>query len=384
MKRMARVFEIFANPSSIHADGVEAGKALEAARTEIARVFGARSEEIYFTSGGTEALNIAITGMAYAAVTRLFPEIHIVTTTIEHAAISSTLELLERRGIGKVPVRVTRLQPDESGRITAKQVEEAIERTTVLIVVSHINGELGVVQPVRDIARAVSEIRKQFERKDHDFPSLVVDACQTPAVASIDRQKIGADVIVVDGSKCYGPKGVGVIMVKRNTAIEPLFGGGGQEGGLRSGTQNVAAACGLATALTECKVRYEDDAKRLCGLRDELIDGMLEIGAQQKIHIGVNGYWKRGDVLKRSAHIASFCVEGMKSELAVLRLDAKNISCAHASACSSKDGDGMSAAVAGFRPECASSTLRISLGRDSSHKDITRFLAAFAEIVKKC
>jgi cysteine desulfurase len=382
--RAARKAErFFANPSSIHADGVRAKAVLEAARIDVARAFRARAEEVFFTSGGTEGIVTAVTGIARAAASRMFSPVHVLALATDHAAVTQAVAQLERTTANGAPVDVEFLPVDERGFVRAEDVARAIRPTTALIIMSRVNGELGIIHPTRDVARAITEKKTEMKRTERDFPYFVVDACQSPVVDTIDRQKLGADVVIIDSMKCYGPRGVGAVMKRHYVPMEEVMVGGGQEDGMRSGTQNVPAIVGMAYAVGECEKQREREIVRLATLRDAAIEGMMLESHRQHRAITVNGFWKKGDTHKRAAHIASVCIEGASGEMLALRLDARNISCSHASACASSSDDGASTVVAAFRPECAASTLRISVGRATRPRHIRAFIRAFAKALAK-
>ena len=382
--RAARKAErFFANPSSIHADGVRAKAVLEAARSDVARAFRARAEEVFFTSGGTEGIVTAVTGIARAAASRMFSPVHVLALATDHAAVTQAVAQLERTAANGAPVDVEFLPVDERGFVRAEDVARAIRPTTALIIMSRVNGELGIIHPTRDVARAIAEKKTEMKRTERDFPYFVVDACQSPVVDTIDRQKLGADVVIIDSMRCYGPRGAGAVMKRHYVPMEAVMVGGGQEDGMRSGTQNVPAIVGMAYAVGECEKQREREIVRLASLRDAAIEGMMFESHKQHRAITVNGFWKKGDTHKRAAHIASVCIEGASGEMLALRLDARNIACSHASACASSSDDGASTVVAAFRPECATSTLRISVGRATRPRHIRAFIRAFAKALAK-
>lgn len=384
LRAARKVERLFANPSSIHADGVKARAALEAARTDIAKAFRSRAEEVFFTSGGTEGIVTAVNGIARAAASRMFSPVHVLALATDHAAVTQAVATLEQTTANGAPVEVEYLPVDERGFVRPEDVVRAIRPTTALIIMSRVNGELGVIQPTRDVARVILEKKEAMNRTERDFPYLVVDACQSPVVDTLDRQRLGADVAIVDSIKCYGPRGAGAVMKRHYVPMEAVMVGGGQENGMRSGTQNLPAIVGMAFAINECEKNREKEVKRMAELRDMAIEGMMFEANMQHHVVTVNGYWKKGDTHKRAAHIANACIEGISGEMLTLRLDARNISCSHASACASSGDDGASTVIAAYKPECAASSLRISVGRATRVRHIHAFIRAFAKALAKC
>src|SRR5690606_24590648 len=250
--------EGYGNPSSPYAAARLTRAAVDDARVQVAEALDVKPGEVYFTSGGTEALNLAVKGAAFAARKR-GRGAHVVVSAVEHQAVLASAAFLERQGFG-----VTRVPVDEYGVVHPVAVAEALRPDTALVAVMHANNEIGTIQPVEEIARIT---------RARGVP-LLVDAVQTAGLLEVRPDDIGCDLLALSAHELYGPKGVGVLYVRTGTKLEPLLHGGGQERGLRAGTENVAGIVGLAAALKKALDHRPGEAARLAGLRDALIDGI--------------------------------------------------------------------------------------------------------------
>src|SRR3989338_5135477 len=291
----------FGNPSSIHAEGVSAKKAVDEARIKVARALEVRADEIVFTSGGTESNNLAILGLissSFRGLTSTNPaevkppqkhKLHIVTTNIEHSSVLEPLRELERRGMGGV----TYVPVEPNGIVKAEKVIAAIRPNTALVSVSYANNEIGTVQPIRKIAQLLLSIHNSkfiIHNSIHEkrYPVFHTDACQAPLYLNCLVNSLGVDLMTLDGHKMYGPKGVGALYARRDTALTPILIGGGQERGLRSTTENVHGIVGFAEALTIAVAMREKESHRLYKLRNLLYSDILPISkiAQTKYTTG--------------------------------------------------------------------------------------------------
>lgn len=231
------------NPSSLHDEGEKAKNILENSRKEIAHVLHCRADEIYFTSGGTEAANIAVVG-----VLKNKTNAHVICSSIEHPAV---LEAVKNSG-----AEVSLVSPDENGIINPKSIEKELRRETVLVCLMHANNEIGTLQPVREVSKLIRSSQIKFNHSNR--PVLLVDACQSVLYEDVSVERLGADILFIDGIKMYGPRGAGVLVIKNGIKVSPTVFGGSQEKGLRSGTENVVGAAGLAEAL-KIAVQMRDD-----------------------------------------------------------------------------------------------------------------------------
>jgi cysteine desulfurase len=356
--------KIFGNPASFHAPGKEAADAVAAARKTVAVILNCRSEEIVFTSGGTEADNLAVLGIARA--NREHGQ-HIVTAKSEHPAVLEAAKQLEKEGWN-----VTYLTPDQDGIITAKQVAEAIRPDTVLVSLMYANNEIGTITPIDEIGNMIGKKRQETGAT---YPIFHTDACQAAGYLDLDAEKLHVDAMTINGSKIYGPKGAGALFLRRGIKIQPLMYGGHQQSGRRPGTENVAGSVGLAEALKIASIKKDQETKRLIVLRDRLIDGVLTKIKETKL----NG--PRSQRLSNNANISFLGAEG---EALVLYLDAQGVAVATGSACTSASLDPSHVLLAiGVPEEAAHCSLRLSLGRQTKKKDIDRVLKILPGIVER-
>ncbi len=353
-----------ANPSSLHSPGLRAKEAVTSARKTIADIFNCRDEEVIFTSGGTESDNLAIVGITRALATK---GKHVITSAIEHPAVLEPLTHLQKTGA----IELTILQVDKFGMVDPKAVIAAIRPDTILISIMYANNEIGTIQPIADIGR---EILKWRKNNSTQLPYFHTDACQAAGACLMDVEKLHVDAISVNGSKIYGPKGVGLLYLRRGVQIEPLFRGGGQERNVRPGTENVPGIVGLAAALSIAREEMEKENARLTTLRDRLVEGLLAIPKTR-----LNGH--PTERLPNNVNISFLDIEG---EAAVLYLDAEKIFVSTGSACASASLDPSHVILAtGMSYEAAHGSLRFTLGRQTSEDDIDRVIAVMPGIVRK-
>jgi len=344
--------EKFGNSASLHYFGREAENALEDARRSIAKFFGVKPEEIFFTSGGTEADNLALKGIASA-----FGKGHIITSQIEHHAILHTAKWLENHGFD-----VTYLPVDKYGFVNPEDVEKAIRKDTILISIMHANNEIGTIEPIEEIGKICRKHGVYFH----------TDAVQTVGKIPIPTKNI--DLLSSSAHKLYGPKGVGLLYIKNGVKIEPIQHGGGHEKGMRSGTENVAGIVGFARAIELAKKHMDKEVKRLSALRDELIKETLKIGDS----------WLNGHPTKRLPGNAHFGFKFIEGEALILLLDEMGIAASTGSACSSKSLKPSHVLTAiGLKPEEAHGSLRLTLGKDNNEEDIKYAADAIQDVVEK-
>ena len=349
--------DAFGNPSAIYSYGQEARSSLEKARVEIAGLIGGRSEDIVFTSGGTEADNLALTGVAYTNKRR---GNHIITTAIEHHAILETGHFLQKRGFS-----ITYLPVDGHGLVSPDDVRRAITGKTILISVILANNEMGTLQPVAEIGRIAREAGVCFH----------TDAVQALGRIPLDVTELNIDLMSMSAHKLYGPKGIGALYIKKGTRITPLLHGGGQERGRRSGTENVPGIIGFGRAAVLAGQEMETETERLTLLRDRLIKGLLEGISRSRL----NGHPQKR--LPNNVNLSFDCIEG---ESMVLNLDLKGICAATGSACSSSTLEPSHVLLAlGVPRPLAFGSLRFSLGRWTTDEDIDRVLEVLPQIVEK-
>ncbi|MEK7200719.1 MAG: cysteine desulfurase family protein, partial [Patescibacteria group bacterium] len=323
--------EIWANPSSLHHEGEKAKNVLEEARIKIARILHCRANEVFFTSGGTESLNLAILGISQGATLgKNAPKVapweipHIITSTIEHPAVLEPIKYL----LKNKKIEVSFITPNEKGIINPESIKKEIKQNTVLVVIQHANNEIGVIQPISKISKIIHEFKSHNTYPIIHTPYFLVDASQSALYENVSLEKLGADLLVLDGIKLYGPRGMGILVVKHGTNISPVFFGGGQERGLRSGTENVAGAVGLAKALEMAVQKRQKESGRLTKLRNYAIskilknfpnvslNGDLENRLPNNINICL-GSVSQGDTLGKNAPKVS----PWDSEFLVIKLD---------------------------------------------------------------
>ena len=346
----------FGNPSSLHADGQRAKRALDAARDTLACALGAQFSEITFTSGGTEADNAALVGVMLARGRGS----HLITTQIEHEAVIETARFLEKLGFS-----VTYLPVDEQGRIAPRSVADALTDRTALVSVMHANNEVGTVQPLREIADLV-----------HAHGAyLHTDAVQTFSQLPVNVHDLGVDLLSVSAHKIYGPKGVGALYVRSGIPIEPLLHGGGQERERRAGTENVPAIAGFGEAVRLLLPEREAVAARLTLLRDTFLAAL-----RQRIPSMV----LNGHPTERLPNNINLSFPGLDAETLLLTLDRAGISASSGSACTSGSIEPSHILTAmGLPDDRVNSAIRLTLGRDTTRAEVDRAVDILAAIVMR-
>ncbi|AHF07451.1 cysteine desulfurase NifS [Desulfitobacterium metallireducens] len=350
--------EKYGNPSSVHSFGQEAKEGLEIAREQVAALIGAQENEITFTSGGTEADNLAVLGTADAQRKN---GKHIITSAIEHHAVLETCEYLEKSGF-----ELTVIPVDEEGLVDPEAVAHAIRPDTILISIMHANNEVGTIQPIAEIGKIAKEKGVTFH----------VDAVQSLGKIPIDVKAMNVDLLTMSSHKIYGPKGVGALYIRKGVKLSPRVYGGGQEKKRRSGTENLPGIVGFGKACELAGKRMEEEEKQLKVLRDRLMDGILE-----KIdYVKVNG--PRGD--KRLPNNVNVSVQYVEGESLLLSLDMMGIAASSGSACTSGSLDPSHVLLAmGLKHEIAHGSLRFSLGRQNTEEDIDYVLEQLPKIVER-
>jgi cysteine desulfurase len=349
--------DVFGNPSSIHSYGQEAKGAIEEARVKVADLIRARGDEVVFTSGGTEADNFAIKGIAYASEHK---RNHIISTSIEHHAVIEPGKFLERRGF-----RITYLPVDQYGMVDPEDVKKAITDKTILISVMHANNEVGTIEPIAEISKIAKEAGVYFH----------TDAVQTVGHTPVNVDELGVDLLSISAHKLYGPKGVGALYIRKGTKLVPFMHGAEQERRLRASTENVPAIVGFGKAAELAQQGIDEEAKQLTYLRDRLIKCLLE----QIDHTRLNGH-----PTKRLPNNVNVSVEFVEGESMLLNLDLEGICASTGSACSSSSLKPSYVLLAlGLSNEQAHGSLRFTLGQETTEDDIERVLEVLPRIVAK-
>lgn len=355
---MADVMEkVYGNPSSLHGIGDKAHRLIGEAREAVARTLGVQPREIVFTSGGTESNNLAIKGVAERFRNR---GRHLITTEVEHPSVYQAFRQLEERGW-----RVTYLPVDRLGRVSEEDVEKALTEDTVLVSVMHVNNEVGTIQPVEAIGRVLRSRPKVI---------FHVDAVQAFGKVELDPVRWGVDLLSISGHKFHGPKGVGALYIREGLRLSPLLAGGEQEGGLRSGTENVPGIAGLAKAAILAQQRRET-ARQWQRWKEELI---------QAVTSRLEGVVVNGDTTTEGGapHILSLSFPGLKSEVIVHALEQEKVFVSSKSACSSKKETPSRVLTAmGLDDRTAIGSIRISMGYDTVESDIRQCAQALIRVI---
>lgn len=354
----------YGNAGGIHLEGVTAKKAIKDVRDNLAKYINAHSDEVIFTSGGTEGNNMAILGVVRELENKgmLINEMHLITTTIEHSSVLEIFQYLEELG-----AKVSYIGVPENGVVNVQDIENEIKDNTMLISVMMANNEIGTVQPVEEIGKAIVSINKNRNTPIY----FHVDASQAGLFFKINTNELHADFITFDGQKVYGPKGVGFLYKKREVSIQPLFIGGNQEFGLRPGTPNTPLIVGLGKAFEILEEEREENNKKMIELRDYFIKQLEELG--MKIN---------GDKVKRIPSNINVSFVGHDGEFIVVTLDSKGIACSTRSACigDSKDGSYVVRELGKSKEEYTSS-VRFTLSKDTKRKDIDYVVRMVKEIL---
>ena len=354
---MPYLTDIYGNPSSLHYFGQEAHKAVENARHQVASALNAEDNEIVFTGCGTEADNMALKGIAekYQSKGK-----HIITSSVEHHAILHTCEYLEKHGF-----EVTYLPVDEYGMVKAEQVRDAIRSDTILVSIMFANNEVGIIMPIKEIGAVCREKGVFFH----------TDAVQAVGHVAIDVKAMNIDLLSLSAHKLHGPKGVGALYIRKGIVVPPLLHGGAQERRKRAGTENVAGIVGLGKAIEIACSDIEGTAKRMCYLRDKLINGIEASIPEVKLN---------GHRTERLPGNVNFSIKYIEGESILLMLDINGIAASSGSACTSGSLDPSHVLLAmGMPHETAHGSLRLTLGDDTTEDDIDYVLEVLPEIVVK-
>ena len=347
----------FGNPSTLYSIGRESKKALEEARQRVADAINAKKAEIYFTSGGSESDNLAIKGIAFKLQKK---GKHIITSEIEHPAVKETLHFLE-----SLDFKVTYLPVYENGIIKIEDLKEAITSETILITIMHGNNEIGTLQPIEEIGKIAHENGILFH----------TDAVQTFGKVEIDVEKQNIDLLSLSSHKINGPKGVGAIYIKKGVRLIPLIHGGGQEKGIRSGTENVAGIVGFGKAAELSCSQLKEHAEKLSKITNELIEKVL--GRIPESYLN-------GDRTQRLPNVVNFRFTAIEGESLILLLDSKGYQASTGSACSSNTLEASPVLTAlGLDPVNVHGSLRISLAPESDEFDVDEFVNVLSEAVKR-
>lgn len=374
LKARRKAEKQFANASSIHKDGVVVRRDIEIARKDIAEILHAGISEIIFTSTGTESDNLAILGVVDFAITNgKIEKPHIVTLVTEHPAVIERYKHLEKKGVD-----VTYVTVGVDGRVDPKDIREALRPETILVSVMYANNEIGVIQPIREIAKEIRHYKKtkNNEQETNSYPLLHTDACQAAGYLNMNTEQLGVDLMSFSSIKLGGGHGAAVLYMKRGTPISPILFGGGQEQGLRPGTENMPAIVALASALIETAKMKEKEVSFLHILQSYFISELQNNFPE----IRING--SQEFRLPNNVHVS---FPNISSELLVLELDAKGISCSAGSACDSAKDVSSHVLEALYGKDDAKKwgSVRFSFGYKTTKKEINSVIKALREIFKK-
>ena len=349
--------EFFGNPSSLYQVGQKASRAVDKARQQVADALGAEKDEIFFTSGGSEADNWAIRGAAALGAKK--GKKHLITTKIEHHAVLHTMAVLEKEGF-----TVTYLDVYDNGIVRLEDVEKAITDETCLVTIMYANNEIGTIQPIAEIGKLCKEKGVLFH----------TDAVQAVGHVNIDVKEQNIDMLSLSGHKFHATKGIGALYCKKGIRLPNLIEGGAQEKGRRAGTENVPGIVGLGVAITDMCQNIDENAKKVSALRDKLFEGASKIS-----HSRING-----DKEKRLPGNFSMCFEGIEGESLLLMLDMQGVSASSGSACTSGSLDPSHVLLAiGLKHEVAHGSLRLSLSENNTEEDVDYILEVLPPIVER-
>ena len=365
----------FGNAMSVHSFGQEALESIDNARTQMAKFFGCSPSEIIFTSGATESNNLVVKGSlrSYYSITRKAGEkAHIITTKFEHHCVLDACKLAEKEGLAEISY----ISPDHEGIISAKEIKKAIKPNTILISVMYVNNEIGTVQPIAEIGKMLKKINSQRLEKKLPQISFHTDATQSINYFNCNVDEIGVDLLSMSAHKIYGPKGVGILYIRKGTHIKRVQDGGDQEYKMRAGTHNVPGIVGLGTAISMIKSPKTQAAiKELKKLRDYLIKKVLK---------EIPKSYLNGSKEKRSPNNANFRFDDVEGEGLILSLDLEGIAASTGSACSSGALEPSHVLLSmGLKHEQAHGSLRITIGKYTTKKEIDILIVKIKEIVKR-
>lgn len=342
--------EHFANPSALYQEATVAKEAIRKARKVTTELLSITPEEIIFTGTGTESINLALRGVVRASEIK---NPQIIISNSEHPATMRTCEILEGEG-----VEIIRVAVNEDGRVDPEKIQKALSDRTILVSVMYVNNEIGAVNSIRDISRVIREFRNNEKRT----PFFHTDASQAPLFYDVSLERLGVDMMTLDGQKIYGPKGIGLLASKRHVPLDSVIYGGGQERGKRAGTENVSGIVGFAKAFEIAASEREEESSRLATLRDYAFTSIKKLFP----HVIING-----SLTERAPNNINVCFPGIDAEFTVIQLDEQGIAASFASSCKTLSDDSHSYVVEALGyTECASSSLRFTLGRGTTKKDI--------------
>ena len=366
----------FANPLSYYQEGLNASVALEKARQDVATLVGVKDTEVIFTGSGTESDNLALSGVLAGIAkddSHLFEMWkgkvpHIVTTAVEHPAILETAKELEKSG----RATVTFLPVQENGAVNTSHIQNVLNENTLIVSVMYVNNEIGSINSLRDVAREVRKFKNKIGRRQDEAPYIHTDASQAPCFLDVRMDRLGVDMMTLDGSKIYGPKGVGCFIKKSYVPCASIMYGGNQEFGLRPSTHNVPLIVGFSTALKLAVTNHEKENARIAKLQTLFIETLQSVIPEAVLN---------GGIKNRIANNINICVPGLNSEFAVIQLDEFGVACSAMTSCKSTSEQARSYVVDALGASCGASSLRFTLGRKTSASDIRYAIKMLRKVI---
>lgn len=361
---MKKVENIFQNPSALYTESVVAKKIINDSKNTISEVLNCQKENIIFTSGGTESNNLALLGIYERYKSKDFIP-HFITTRMEHPAILEVCREIEKRG-----GEVSYIDVEDNGIVSLKKIREAIKENTVLVSVMYVNNEIGTIQPIKEIGRIIKEKRRQ---SGMTYPYFHSDACQAGLYLTLDTLKLNLDLMSLDGIKMYGPRGAGILYKKSLVEINPILFGGGQQNGLRSGTEDLQSIVGIAKCLEIAELKKEKESNRLKIIRDYGIEKILK---------EFPGASLNGDQENRLPNNINICFPGIDAEFVTISLDVHGFCVSYSSSCRTLKEDSSSYVLDAInKKECNLSSLRFTMGRETRRPDIDSLVSILKKIL---
>lgn len=355
----------FYNPSSLYQEAVSVKKNISDYRTKISNLLQVKTNEIYFTSGGTESNNLALLGLFHFWKKKI-DRPHFIISSIEHPSSLETMKKIEEMG-GEVSF----LKVNKEGLIRTEDLKKLLKKNTVLVSVSYANSEIGVIQPINEIAKVIGKYKRENDIYEKSAPYFHIDAAQAPVYLNCNCDNLKADLMTLDGSKIYGPKGIGCLIKKDYVDIENILFGGGQERGLRPGTENVPAIVGFCEAFIKAQKHFKKENKKVSALRDYFWQKLKE----EISNLSINGSLKY-----RIANNLNICVPEIDAEFTVIKLDHQGLACAYTTACKTLGDESKSYVVEALGEKgCSSSSLRFTLGKETKKRELKKAI----KIIKK-
>ena len=366
---LSHIKKTYGNPSSISKEGVLAKKVLTEAREEVAKVISGHPDEIIFTSGGTESNNLAILGVVEEARKRgiSYNAMHAICSSIEHSSVREVFHQLRNLGVMADEVKVS-----DKGIVDVGDLKRKLRPETVLVSIQYANSEIGVVQPIKEIAKLIRHYKKNREASSV-YPIFHTDASAGALYLDLNVLRLGVDLLTFDSHKIYGPKGVGALYKRREVGLMPIMFGGSQEGGIRPGTENVPVIASFAFALAIAEKEKVKESARLLKLR-EFIRSQLFRSVRAGIVFN-------GDMTERLPNTINISIKDCDTEFLTLQLDAKGFAVSTKSACLSDEDSSYVVDALGGEKWRAKNTLRISLGRFTTKEDCQKFISVFSKLL---